>query len=62
MNVVRVEQFVTGTLDVSSQVQSLKDSESRVFVSFMLASDYYSVVKEAIAQEIVGVLLLRCIG
>merc|ERR1712137_81909 len=54
MNVVRVEQFVTGTLDVSSQVQSLKDSESRVFVSFMLASDYYSVVKEAIAQEIVG--------
>lgn len=49
-----MEQFISGATDVSNQISSLKDSESRVFLSFMLGSDHNTVIREAVEQEIVG--------
>ena len=56
-----MEQFVSGAEEVTNQVSSLKDSGSRVFVSFMLSTDYYIVIKEAISQEIIGMSLFLTI-
>ena len=54
LNVVRVEQFVSGVEDVSEQVQGLKESGSRVFLSFTLGEDHRHIIKEANRQGIVG--------
>eukprot|EP00339_Tiarina_fusa_P008871 CAMPEP_0117028216 /NCGR_PEP_ID=MMETSP0472-20121206/20533_1 /TAXON_ID=693140 ORGANISM="Tiarina fusus, Strain LIS" /NCGR_SAMPLE_ID=MMETSP0472 /ASSEMBLY_ACC=CAM_ASM_000603 /LENGTH=809 /DNA_ID=CAMNT_0004735637 /DNA_START=20 /DNA_END=2449 /DNA_ORIENTATION=+ len=51
---VAFQQFLVGATDVEVEVRELRNSESRVFISYMVAADYQTMIIEADKQEIVG--------
>ena len=52
--VVRPEQIISGSLDVSANVRRLKESGLRVFVSLVFDRDHYRLMKEAKIQGLYG--------
>lgn len=54
VEIVLVEQFISGAQDLREQVRGLKESGSRVFLSFTLGEDHRFIIKEAEKQGIVG--------
>jgi len=48
------QQFLVGATDVEVEVRELKNSEARVFISFMQAQGYQTLMREADKQDIIG--------
>ena len=48
------QQFLVGATDVTIEVRELKDSGARVFIAYMGAEGYRTVIKEAKKKEIIG--------
>ena len=51
---VAFQQFLVGATDVTVEVRELGNSGARVFISYMLAVDYQTMIIEADKQEIIG--------
>jgi len=51
---VAFQQFLVGATEVEVEVRELKNSEARVFVAFMRAPGYQTMIAEANRQEIIG--------
>jgi len=51
---VAFQQFLVGATDVEVEVRELGNSGARVFVAYMVSSDYQTMIIEADDQELVG--------
>merc|ERR1712137_1207647 len=51
---VAFQQFLVGAEDVEVEIRELGNSGARVFISYMVAADYQTMIVEADNQELVG--------
>mmetsp|Transcript_32449 Transcript_32449/g.55508 ORF Transcript_32449/g.55508 Transcript_32449/m.55508 type:complete len:807 (+) Transcript_32449:34-2454(+) len=51
---IAFQQFLVGAEDVEVEVRELATSGARVFISYMLGSDYQTMIREADNQDIIG--------
>ena len=52
--VLGFQQFIPGAIDISVEMQEMKQTKSRVFFACLLFSDWETVVNSAIELEIIG--------